>query len=239
MKIALLGYGRMGKEIEKIALERGHKIVLKIDIQNADELTARNLQKADVAIDFSIPESAFNNIMNCFKAGIPIVSGTTGWLNRYNEVSDYCKEHHNSFFYASNYSIGVNIFFEVNKALARMMNRYPSYEISLEEIHHIHKLDSPSGTAITIAEGILENLKRKKNWKLGENTDKDSLQITAKREGEVPGTHIVTYDSEVDYLEIKHVAKNRKGLALGAVIAAEFILGKTGIFSMNDLMNAE
>ncbi len=237
MKIALLGYGKMGQEIEKIALSRGHEIVLKIDINNQHENTAENLKKADVAIDFSIPSSAYPNIMKCFEADTPVVCGTTGWLEKYDEVTSYCQTHRKTLFYASNYSVGVNLFFALNKKLAQLMNSQTDYEVSMEEIHHIHKLDAPSGTAITLAEAIVENLDRKNQWELDRATKDDSLVISAVRQGEVPGTHSVTYDSAVDYLEIKHVAKSRKGFALGAVIAAEFSAGKTGFFSMNDVLN--
>lgn len=239
MKIALLGYGKMGKEIEKIAIERHHQIVLVIDINNAKEFTSENLKKADVAIDFSTPESAYLNIMNCFKADIPIVSGTTGWLDKYDEVTDYCKKNGKTFFYASNYSIGANIFFEINIRLAELMNKFPQYNIEIEETHHIHKLDAPSGTAITIANDIINKLDRKTVWELNESSNQNSLKIKAIREGEVPGIHVVKYDSPVDFIEIKHSAKSRKGLALGAVLAAEFIFKKTGFYTMNNLMHSE
>lgn len=239
MKIAILGYGKMGKEIEKIALHRKHEIILKIDINNKEEFTTENLRKADVAIDFSIPESAYQNIMMCFNSGIPVVSGTTGWMDKFEEVTRYCKDNQKTFFYASNYSIGVNIFFSINKTLAKIMDRYTDYDVSLEEIHHIHKLDAPSGTALTIAEDILENIDRKKQWKLDSVDSVDSLKITAIREGEVPGIHAVDYNSEVDRIEIRHMAKNRKGLALGAVMASEYIFGKQGVFTMKDLMNPD
>ncbi len=239
MKIALLGYGKMGKEIEKTALARNHEIVLKIDINNIDELNIENLQAADVAIDFSIPSGAFGNIMKCFDAGIPIVSGTTGWLDKFEELMDICRKKDKSFFYASNYSIGVNIFFHLNKQLAGLMNKIPDYNVSLEEIHHIHKLDAPSGTAITLANDILEQIERKNDWIHDAPGAKDSISITAKREGEVPGTHIISYDSEVDTIEIKHSAKSRKGFAFGAVIAAEYILDKKGYHTMSDLLKLD
>lgn len=239
MKIALLGYGRMGKEIEKIALNRKHEIVLAIDINNTHELTEENLQKADVAIDFSIPESAFNNILLCFSAGTPIVCGTTGWMDNFDQVVDICNKNKNTFFYASNYSVGVNIFFDVNRKLAQLMNKFEEYDVRLEEVHHIHKLDAPSGTAITIAEGIIDELKRKNKWELDDKSQNETLPIKAIREDEVPGIHTVTYDSAVDYIEIKHSAKSRKGFAMGAVLAAEFIYNKVGIYTMKDLMNAE
>jgi 4-hydroxy-tetrahydrodipicolinate reductase len=237
MKIALLGYGKMGKEIEKTALERKHEIVLKIDIDNVQDLNTGKLKNIDVAIDFSLPDCAFPNIMKCFEAGTPIVCGTTGWLEKFNEVVNYCKQNKKTLFYASNYSIGVNIFFRVNKYLAEMMNRFPGYEVEMQEIHHIHKLDAPSGTAITLAQGIIEKIDRKGKWELNNQGSPESLKINAIREGEVPGTHIIEYDSAVDIIEIKHSAKSRKGFALGAVLAAEFIIGKTGYFNMDNLMN--
>ena len=239
MKIALLGYGRMGKEIEKIALSRNHEIVLKIDINNIDELSVENLQFSDVAIDFSIPSGAFANIMKCFEAGTPIVSGTTGWMDKFEEIIDICKNQHKSFFYASNYSIGVNIFFHLNKKLARLMNKIPDYDVSIEEIHHIHKLDAPSGTAITLANDILQQIERKKDWKLNSPGEKDSMSISVKREDEVPGTHSINYDSEVDAIEIKHTAKSRKGFAFGAVLAAEYIQDKKGFHCMDDLLKLD
>jgi 4-hydroxy-tetrahydrodipicolinate reductase len=239
MKIALLGYGRMGKEIEKVALERKHRIVLKIDIDNLDDLTIASLKKADVAIDFSIPDGAYTNIMKCFEADIPIVCGTTGWLNKFDDVVSYCKQNHKTFFYASNYGIGVNIFFRINKYLAGILNKYKDYEIEIEETHHIHKLDAPSGTAITLAKGIIEKTERKDKWELNEQSAPSSIKIKALREDEIPGIHVVKYDSQVDLIEIKHSAKNRKGLALGAILAAEFIRTKVGYFNMDHLMNAE
>lgn len=237
MKIALLGYGKMGKEIEMIALERNHSIALKIDITNISDLTVENLKKADVAIDFSFPDSAYSNIMKCFEADIPIVCGTTGWLDKYNDVISYCKKNKKTFFYASNYSIGVNIFFRLNKYLAEIMNHFQTYNPTMTEIHHIHKLDAPSGTAITLAEGIIERIDRKTNWVLNDESNPGNIKIEAIREGEVPGTHVINYDSEVDFIEIKHLAKSRQGFALGAVLAAEFINGKIGSYSMADLIN--
>lgn len=237
MKIALIGYGKMGKEIEKIALDRGHEVVLKIDISNPEDLTLQNLQKADVAIEFTIPTSAVANYRLCFDAGVPVVSGTTGWLDRLEEVHELCNKLNGTFFYASNYSLGVNIFFAINKKLASLMAGHPEYNIEMTEIHHIHKLDAPSGTAITLAEGILENISSKTKW-VNEHTDnKEELGIISERVGEVPGTHTIKYDSEVDYLEITHCSKSRKGLAFGAVLAAEFSHDKKGILNMNDLLN--
>jgi 4-hydroxy-tetrahydrodipicolinate reductase len=231
MKIALLGYGRMGKEIEKIAISRGHEIVIKKDVDDEIEITL-----ADVAIDFSVPNSAFNNISNCLNNNVPIISGTTGWLENYKDAVALCKEKKGAFIYASNYSLGVNIFFELNKQLAKMMDTIEGYNISMEEIHHTLKLDAPSGTAITLAEGIIEN-SSKNNWELGEKTSEENIAIVAKRIPDVPGTHTVWYESEVDTIEIKHTAHSRKGFALGAVIAAEWIADKTGVFSMKDVLN--
>lgn len=231
MKIALLGYGRMGKEIEKIAISRGHEIVIRKDVDDKIDITI-----ADVAIDFSVPNSAFNNITDCLQKNVPVISGTTGWLDKYEEAVAICKEKKGGFIYASNYSVGVNIFFELNKQLAKMMSALRDYNVSMEEIHHTKKLDAPSGTAITLAEGVIENT-MKSAWVLGEEHTENEVPIVAKRIPEVPGTHTVWYDSEVDTIEIKHTAHNRKGFALGAVIAAEWILDKTGVFSMKDVLN--
>ncbi len=230
MKIALLGYGKMGKTIEKIAKERGHTIILKVDKED----TTYDLSDTDVAIDFSIPSAAVNNITNCFNANVPVVSGTTGWLEHYDTMISLCKEKKGGFIYASNYSLGVNLFFELNKKLAKMMNPLEGYDISMEEIHHTEKLDAPSGTAITLAEGIIENTK-KQAWSLNEDKE-NSIAIHAKRIDKVPGTHTVTYSSLVDDIEIKHTAHNRNGFALGAVVAAEWLVGKTGVFSMKDVL---
>lgn len=231
MKIALLGYGRMGKEIEKIAITRGHKIVLK---KNNDE--SIDITTADVAIDFSIPSSAFQNISNCLENNIPVVSGTTGWLEKYDEAVNICESRKGAFIYASNFSVGVNIFFELNKQLAKMMNNLKDYDISMEEIHHTKKLDAPSGTAITLAEGIIDNTS-KQNWELDEKTSEENIPIKAIRTPDVPGTHSIFYSSEVDSIEIKHTANNRKGFALGAIIAAEWLIGKNGVFTMKDVLN--
>jgi 4-hydroxy-tetrahydrodipicolinate reductase len=237
MKIALIGYGKMGKEIEKIALDRGHEIVLKIDITNPEDLNIENLKKADVAIEFTIPASATANYKLCFEAGIPVVSGTTGWLEKQAEVHQLCKDMNGTFFYSSNYSLGVNIFFALNKKLAELMANHPEYSVEMKEIHHTQKLDAPSGTAITLAEGIIENMPSKKSWVNHTTGLVDEIGIISEREGQVPGTHIINYDSEVDYIEITHCAKNRKGLAFGAVLAAEYSFGKKGILTMNDLLN--
>lgn len=231
MKIALLGYGRMGKEIEKIALQRGHEIVLKVSTDTTYDIT-----KADVAIDFSIPNAAYNNISNCINNGIPVISGTTGWLDEYETIKELCLEKEGAFIYASNFSLGVNIFFELNKQLATLMNHVDGYATSIEEIHHTKKLDAPSGTAITLAEGIIDN-SSKSSWELDGNISESTVPIKAKRIPEVPGTHTVSYESEIDTIEIKHTAHNRKGFALGAIVAAEWLLHRKGVFTMKDVLN--
>ena len=235
MKILLLGYGKMGKTIEKIALERGHTIVGKIVTQNRADMDQLQSTDVDVAIEFSSPESAFDNITYCLKKGWPIVCGTTGWLERRTEIEKLCKETNGSFFYASNYSIGVNLFFRLNRQLARLMNGQ-GYQATMTEIHHIHKLDAPSGTAITLADGVIAETADLSGWKLAPENGQSYLQIVAERVGEVPGTHIVRYDSDVDRIEISHTAHNRSGFALGAVISAEWLPGKHGVFGMNDLL---
>ena len=239
MKIAIIGYGKMGRFIEQIAIQRGHTIVSTIDINNTADFQSAGFRSADVAIEFSTPPVAFDNIQQCFTNGIPVVSGTTGWTNRLDEIIKQCDEEGKTFFYASNFSIGVNIFFAVNNYLAKLMNKYPEYDVDLTEIHHIHKLDAPSGTAITLAEGILNEIYRKKSWRLaceGETFNPDELNITALREHETPGTHEVRYDSSVDAITIRHEAKSRAGFAFGAVLAAEFTAGKKGFYTMKDLL---
>lgn len=230
MNIALIGYGKMGKTIEKIALDRGHSIELTI----SDDITNHDLSGVDIAIDFSIPDAAFKNITTCFRAGIPVVSGTTGWLERYDEAVDICEEHNSGFIYASNFSLGVNIFFELNKKLAKMMKSFKEYSVSMEEVHHTQKLDAPSGTAITLAEQIIEN-SDKTGWKL-ENAGENDIPLTAKRIENVPGTHSISYESGIDTIKIEHVAHSREGFAMGAVVAAEWLNGKKGIFSMKDVL---
>jgi 4-hydroxy-tetrahydrodipicolinate reductase len=232
MKIALLGYGKMGKSIEEIALKRGHSIVLKTN----DSVTEDQISDADVAIDFSVPGSAVDNIKKCFAVNVPVVVGTTGWYERFSEVCRLCEVGSHSLFHATNFSVGVNIFFEVNKTLAKLMNTQAAYEIEMTEIHHTQKLDSPSGTAITLAEGITDNVERKSKWNEGEALE-DSILIHAKREGNVPGTHIVNYENDIDKIEIKHEAKSRIGFATGAVLAAEWLQDRQGIYTMKDLLN--
>ena len=231
MKIALLGYGRMGKAIENIAKSRGHEIVAKID---KDQIEG-TLEHANVAINFSIPDAAVNNIFSALSLKIPVVCGTTGWLEDLKKVTDFTTKNDTAFLYASNFSIGVNLFFKLNEQLAKMMNNQSEYKVNIEEIHHIHKLDAPSGTAITLAEGIIEN-SESSDWSLSADKS-DEIQIDTIREGEVPGTHTITYESSIDAISIKHEAHNREGFALGAVVAAEWIVGKKGIFKMSDVLN--
>lgn len=238
MRIALLGYGKMGRMIERIAVERGHEIVLIVDENNRSEVTAEQLQQADVAVEFSTPSVAVDNYKWCFENGVPVVSGTTGWLERWDEVVKACQQKKGGFFYASNFSIGVNIFFRLNTYLATLMNGFNNYKVFIEETHHIHKLDAPSGTAITLAEEILEHHEGYQTWQLnhGDEIPEGVLPVTAKRIGEVPGIHSVLYKSEVDEIEIRHSAFSREGFALGAVLAAEFLRGKTGILGMKDML---
>ena len=236
MKIALIGYGKMGKTIEQIALNRGHQIVSIVDINNSEEFQSASFMSSDVASEFTTPATVFDNYMKSFAAGVPVVSGTTGWLDRIGEIKEKCEKEGKTFFYSSNFSIGVNIFFALNKYLAKIMNNFPSYNISMTETHHIHKLDAPSGTAITLAEGIIENVDRKDRWTLETAEQPTDLPIHAIREGEVPGIHEVTYESDVDYISIKHDAKSRAGFALGAVVAAEFTAGKKGFLGMDDML---
>lgn len=235
MRIALIGYGKMGKEIEQIALSRGHKIGLIIDQANQIDLCHENLKEIDVAIEFTNPNSALNNYLICFESNIPVVSGTTGWLEHLDLVKEKCNSG-KGFFYASNFSLGVNLFFELNKKLTKLMAPFSEYNVDMEEIHHIHKLDSPSGTAITLAEGIIENHPQKKNWIEATSTKPEEISILAKRHGAVPGTHTITWHSEVDEINIQHQAYSRKGFALGAVLAAEFMPGRSGYFGMKDLL---
>jgi 4-hydroxy-tetrahydrodipicolinate reductase len=231
MKIALLGYGKMGHVIERIALERGHEIVLRKDEFN----TYDGLSNADVAIDFSVPAAAVNNISSCFHANVPVVSGTTGWLEHYDEMIALCKEKNGGFISSSNFSLGVNLFFELNEYLAKIMSKFDHYKVNMEEIHHDQKLDAPSGTAISLAKGVIEN-SNYTNWTLN-TPNTNEIHIEAVRTGTVPGTHTVTYNSEVDSIEIKHTAHNREGFALGAVIAAEWLAGKHGVFTMKDVLD--
>jgi 4-hydroxy-tetrahydrodipicolinate reductase len=236
MKIALIGYGKMGKAIEEIALQKGHEVLYRIDVDSMDLLEKDRLSQADAAIEFTTPDTAFDNIMKCFDAGVPVVSGTTGWLSRLDTVRSRCLEEGHAFLYASNFSIGVNLFFELNKRLAALMDRQPQYEVSLEEIHHTQKKDAPSGTAITLAEDILQQVSRKKQWVNALSADPEQLGIVSRRIDPAPGTHVVRYTSEVDDIEIRHTAHSRKGFASGALTAAEWLVGKKGVFSMQDVL---
>lgn len=236
MKIALIGYGKMGHEIEKIALERGHEVVCTIDMNEEEKFNSPAFRSADVAIEFTSPASALQNYRRAFAAGVPVVSGTTGWLEHLPEIREACDKEGKTFFYASNFSLGVNIFFALNNHLAKIMNQFPGYDVRMEETHHMHKLDAPSGTAITLAEGILAHIGRKDKWVLDKTDKVDELPIKTFREGEVPGIHTVIYESEADSIRITHDAKNRKGFALGAVLAAEFTKGKKGFLGMSDML---
>lgn len=236
MNIALIGYGKMGKAIEKIALDRGHNVLLKIDIDSLNDFTKENLQVCDVAIEFTGPHSAVKNIIVCLDAGLPVVSGSTGWLDHWNEIKKKCASENGAMIYASNYSVGVNIFFELNKKLAQLMNTHADYNVSMEEIHHTEKKDAPSGTAITLAEQIIENLDRKKQWVNHSNIKPEEFSIISERIDPAPGTHKIKYSSAIDDIEIIHTAHNRTGFATGAVLAAEFLKNKKGIFTMKDVL---
>ena len=234
MKIALLGYGKMGKVIERIALERGHEIVLR----KSSTTTYNGLENADVAIDFSVPSSAVANISECLHHSIPVVSGTTGWLEEYPKMVALCDEKKGAFIYGSNFSLGVNLFFELNDYLAKMMSKFNQYSVSMEEIHHTQKLDAPSGTAISLANGIIAN-SNYTDWSLDKNSNENTIYIDAQRIENVPGTHSIFYTSAVDTIEIKHTAHSRDGFAFGAVIAAEWLVGKKGVFTMRDVLELE
>lgn len=236
MKIALVGYGKMGKMIGEIAESRGHEIVCKIDISESGSFDSPEFQSADVVIEFTVPQAAYANYMKCFEKGKAVVSGTTGWTDRLPEIEKMCEGGKQTFFYASNFSLGVNIFFEINRKLAQIMNQFDNYDVNMVETHHIHKLDAPSGTAISLAQDIVNNLDRKSGWNLAPKYEKDSLQIAAIREGEVPGIHSIKYDSDVDFIEITHSAKSRRGFAFGVVLAAEFTYGKKGFLGMSDML---
>jgi 4-hydroxy-tetrahydrodipicolinate reductase len=236
MNIALIGYGKMGQAIEEIALQKGHNIVLRIGIENVEDFTDEAVRKADVAIEFTGPHSAAENIKKCLAAGVPVVSGSTGWLERLEEIKSLCQQHNGAFLYASNFSIGVNIFFELNTYLAKLMAAHSSYDVALEEIHHTQKKDAPSGTAITLAEQVLQHIHQKKQWVNHVSGNAADLAIISDRIDPAPGTHKIKYTSAIDDIEIIHTAHNRKGFAGGAVLAAEFIQGKKGIFSMKDVL---
>lgn len=236
MKIALIGYGRMGHEIEAIALKRGHEIRLIIDKDNTGDLNSSNLKGIDVAIEFSLPSTALDNVSVCLNNKVPVVSGTTGWIDDYEKAVLLCRNNNSAFLHSSNFSIGVNLLFRLNQELARHISKYDEYKVLIEEIHHTKKLDAPSGTAISLAKGIISGHNNYTKWHNGSGEEKNSIPIVAFREGDVPGTHIITWDSEIDRISLKHEAKNRKGLALGAVVAAEYISSRSGVFTMNDVL---
>lgn len=236
MKAAIIGYGKMGREIEKILLKRGHEAGLIIDVDNAGDLNAEKMKGIDVAIEFTTPDTALGNIKKCLEIGVPVVCGTTAWTAHLPEVKELCRQKDGAFFYAPNYSIGVNILFELNRRLAAMMNRFPEYDVTVEEVHHTQKKDAPSGTAVLIADDIVSALDRKKEWVGCTTTEPDELEVLAVRRSVVPGIHTITYESPEDTVTISHAAKNRVGLATGAVLAAEFLAGKKGVYSMNDLL---
>ncbi len=235
MNIALVGYGKMGRIIKEVANERHHDIVAIIDVGNTEELDKLSQKNVDVAIEFSTPQTAFDNIKSCLNQGIPTISGTTGWLDRFEEIVDYCEKNNGAFLYASNFSLGVNLFFKMNRWLARIMKQHIDYKVSLEEIHHLQKLDKPSGTAISLAEHILNERKELDHWTI-KHAANNELQITSIRENQVPGTHTISYDSPTDKIEIKHFAKSREGFATGAVLVSEWIVGKTGVLTMDDFL---
>ena len=239
MKIALIGYGKMGKAIEEIALSKGHEVLLKLDVTNPQEFTKENLQSCDVAIEFTSPHSAVENLKKCFEAGLPVVCGSTGWLAVWNDILKACEANSGALIYASNYSIGVNLFFELNSYLAKLMSKHPDYQVALEEIHHTEKKDSPSGTAITLAEQVLQHIANKKKWVNHISDNIEDLEIISERIDPAPGTHKIKYTSPIDDIEIIHTAHNRKGFAGGAVLAAEFLVGKKGIFNMKQVLGFE
>jgi 4-hydroxy-tetrahydrodipicolinate reductase len=233
MKIALIGYGKMGKTIERFALQRGHSITVRIDKDNTDDIYSDAFKSSDTAIEFSVPETAFHNVSTALNLGVPVICGTTGWLDKLDEVRQLCERQKLAFIYSSNFSLGVNIFFYINRKLAEVMKKYPEYSVSIEEIHHIHKKDAPSGTAVTLAEDILNQINLGK-WSLDKK--ENGLHVSAVREGEVPGTHSVMYGNDIDLITIRHEAKNRDGFALGAVVAAEFAQGKQGFYTMKEVL---
>ena len=240
MNIALLGYGKMGRAIEEIAIQKGHNIVCKVGIENLEDRTRENIVKADVVIEFSSPDSAYENVMLCLENGVPVVCGSTGWLDKYEQVKKYCEEHNGGLIYASNFSVGVNIFFALNKKLAELMAPHKEYKVDLKEIHHTQKLDAPSGTAITLAEQIMEKLEYKKKWVNNPSGIENELAIISERTDPAPGTHIINYHSDIDDICITHTAHSRKGFASGSVLAAEFLAKKkTGVYSMKDVLGIE
>jgi len=236
MRIGIIGFGKMGQEIQKLAIEKGHEVNLIIDLENRNDLNPRNLEKVDIVFEFTTPETAPENIICCFDGGVGVVSGTTGWMDHFDRVADHCRQTKQAFFYASNYSVGVNILFSINRYLAAIMNRFPEYDVFIEEVHHLQKLDSPSGTAITLASEMIPLLDQKDRWEPEGKNSKQVIPIQSVRRNAIPGVHTVSYRSEFDTLEIRHSAKSRRGFAVGALMAAEFLAGKKGVFGMQDLM---
>lgn len=236
MKIAIIGYGKMGKEIEKLALQQGHEVLLKIDKENWNDFKSSKFKQVDVAIEFSVPENAYQNILHCFNANVPVVSGTTGWLKDFENVVEICKSEGQTFFYASNFSLGVNILFKINEYLAGIMNKYPDYKVNIQETHHTQKLDAPSGTAISLAKSLIHNIDRLNQWEKGNTQNENSIPVISYREGSVTGNHKVNYESSFDKISLEHDAKSRQGFAMGAILAAEFIHNKKGFFTMDDLL---
>ncbi len=237
MNIAIIGYGKMGRQIEEAARKRGHEIPLIIDIDNASDLNEKKLQNIDAAIEFTIPDSAYTNINKCMDAGVPVISGTTGWLDKYDKIAERCHNENKTFMYASNFSLGVNIFFKINQYLANIMNKFSDYDVNITETHHTQKLDAPSGTAITIAKDIINEIDRKSKWQLKKSDQNETIDIEAIRKKDVFGIHTVKYESDFDLISITHNAKSRNGFALGAVLAAEFLSDKKGVFTMNDMLD--
>lgn len=237
MNIALIGYGKMGHTIEALGLKQGHSFPLCIDLDNAKDLNPKNIKGIDVAIEFSAPASAPGNVLKCLELGLPVVSGSTGWNKRMAEINDFCRSQNGTFFYASNFSIGVNILFAMNRQLAKIMDKFPQYQVSMEEVHHIHKLDAPSGTAITLAEGIIGELGNSKKWSLEKSDDPSDIHISAIREGEARGKHTISYESSLDIISLTHDAKTREAFAAGALLAAAYIKDRKGIFGMSDLLD--
>ncbi|MEG2614132.1 MAG: 4-hydroxy-tetrahydrodipicolinate reductase, partial [Alistipes sp.] len=235
MKVAIIGYGKMGHEIEKILTQRGHSVALIIDADNANDLNTQHLKEIDVALEFTTPATAYTNLRTCIECGTPVVSGTTGWTARLGELQELCRERHAALFYASNYCLGVNFLFRLNRRMAELVNGVGGYQVSIEEVHHTQKKDAPSGTAITLAEGVIANMESKKGWVNDLPAAADQIEIHSVREGTIAGIHTVTYESEDDMLQLRHTIKNRRALAMGAVIAAEFLCGKQGVYSMDDL----
>jgi len=237
MKIGIIGNGKMGQAIGKAAEKRNHQVILVVDLENQDDMNAQTLGHVDVVFEFTHPTAAPHNIKTCFNYNIPVVCGTTGWLDQFDELADYCRQHNKTLFYAPNFSLGVNILSRINRSLAKMMNQFPQYQVEIEETHHIHKIDAPSGTAISLAEDIISAMDRIDQWEKAGQNQKGALPVRSIRESDIPGRHVVSFESEFDKLEIHHSSKSREGFAMGAILAGEFILGKQGVYGMDDLLS--